>query len=129
MRCRSPLRRAGTAAHKWLAFLTELWGEDSTIQALQEVFGNLLGGDTTLQKVFLMVGPKRGGKGTIGRVLTGLLGAHHLAAPTLASLSTNFGLQPLIGRPLALISDARLSTKADSKIVVNACCRSAARIR
>jgi putative DNA primase/helicase len=76
-----------------------------------------------------MVGPKRGGKGTIGRVLTALLGAHHLAAPTLASLSTNFGLQPLIGRPLALISDARLSTKADSKIVVNACCRSAARIR
>jgi putative DNA primase/helicase len=103
--------------------------EDSTIQALQEIFGNLLGGDTTLQKVFLMVGPKQGGKGTIGRVLTGLLGAHHLAAPTLASLSTNFGLQPLIGRPLALISDARLSTKADSKIVVNACCRSAARIR
>lgn len=76
-----------------------------------------------------MVGPKRGGKGTIGRVLTGLLGAHQVAAPTLASLSTNFGLQPLIGRPLALISDARLSTKADSKIVVNACCRSAARIR
>ena len=47
-----------------------------------------------------------------------LLGAHHVAAPTLASLSTNFGLQPLIGRPLALISDARLSTKADAKVVV-----------
>jgi putative DNA primase/helicase len=68
--------------------------------------------------MFLLVGPKRGGKGTIGRVLTGLLGVHHVAAPTLASLSTNFGLQPLIGKPLALISDARLSTKADSKIVV-----------
>ena len=68
--------------------------------------------------MFLLVGPKRGGKGTIGRVLTGLLGAHHVAAPTLASLATNFGLQPLIGKPLALVSDARLSTKADSKIVV-----------
>src|SRR4029079_11210253 len=71
-----------------------------------------------LQKMFLLVGPKRGGKGTIGRVLTGLLGAHHVSAPTLASLSTNFGLQPLIGKPLALVSDARLSTTADSKIVV-----------
>jgi len=33
-------------------------------------------------------------------------------------LSTNFGLAPLIGKPLALVSDARLSMKADSKIVV-----------
>ena len=33
--------------------------------------------------MFLLVGPKRGGKVTIGRVLTGLLGAHHVAAPTL----------------------------------------------
>ena len=57
-------------------------------------------------------------KGTIGRVLTGLIGAHNTAAPTLAGISTNFGLSPLIGKPLALIADARLSSKADSKIVV-----------
>jgi putative DNA primase/helicase len=106
-------------AHGWLRFLAELWGDDdSSISALQEVMGYLLGGDTRLQKIFLFVGPKRAGKGTIGRVLTGLLGGHNVAAPTLASLSTNFGLAPLIGRPLALVSDARLSTKADSKIVV-----------
>jgi putative DNA primase/helicase len=82
------------------------------------VFGYVLSGDTRLQKIFLFVGPKRGGKGTIARVLTGLLGAHHVAAPTLASLATNFGLSPLIGKPLALVSDARLSMKADNKIVV-----------
>jgi putative DNA primase/helicase len=105
-------------ATAWLRFLAELWHDTTAIAALQEAIGYLLGGDTSLQKMFLLVGPKRGGKGTIGRVLTGLLGPHHVAAPTLASLSTNFGLQPLIGKPLALISDARLSTKADSKIVV-----------
>jgi putative DNA primase/helicase len=106
-------------ADRWLAFLDELWKDDTTaIETLQEVIGYLLGGDTSQQKMFLLCGPKRGGKGTIGRVLTGLLGAHHVAAPTLASLSTNFGLSPLIGKPLALVSDARLSTKADSKIVV-----------
>ena len=102
-----------------MAFLTQLWDDDTaTIGTLQEMLGHLLAGDTSQQKMFLLVGPKRGGKGTIGRVLTGLLGAHQVGAPTLASLSTNFGLQPLIGKPLALISDARLSTKADSKIVV-----------
>ena len=81
--------------------------------------GYILGGDTRLQKIFLFVGPKRGGKGTIGRLLTGLLGAHNVAAPTPAGLSTNFGLSPLIGKPLALVSDARLGGRAaDSKVVV-----------
>ena len=105
--------------HRWLLFLRDLWdGDESSIEVLQEVMGCIIGGDTRLQKIFLLVGPKRGGKGTIGRVLTGLLGSHNVAAPTLASLSTNFGLAPLIGKPLALVSDARLSTRADSKVVV-----------
>ena len=105
--------------NEWLSFLRQLWPDDpSSIAALQEVFGYVLGGDTRQQKIFLLVGPRRGGKGTIGRVLTGLLGAHNVAAPTMASLSTNFGLQPLIGSPLALISDARLGRKTDGSIVV-----------
>jgi putative DNA primase/helicase len=103
----------------WLNFLRELWPDDlSSIAALQETIGYILAGDTRLQKIFLLVGPKRAGKGTIGRVVTNLLGAHNVAAPTLASLSTNFGLSPLIGKPLALISDARLGGKADGQIVV-----------
>ena len=104
---------------RWLGFLRELWDDDeSSISALQEVMGYILGGDTRQQKIFLFVGPKRGGKGTIGRVLTGLLGAHNVAAPTLAGLATNFGLQPLIGKPLGLISDARLSGGRGSTMVV-----------
>ena len=51
-------------------------------------------------------------------MLGGLLGQHNVAAPTLASLTSNFGLSPLIGKPLAVVSDARLSTKADSLIAV-----------
>lgn len=104
---------------RWLEFLTQLWPDDpSAIRALQEMFGYILGGDTRQQKIFLLVGPRRGGKGTIGRVLTGLLGAHNVAAPTMASLGTNFGLQPLIGKPLGLISDARLSGRPDGQVVV-----------
>lgn len=68
--------------------------------------------------MFLIVGAKRGAKGTIGRVLAGLLGSPHVAAPTLASLSQNFGLQALIGKPLAIVSHARLSSRADSQVVV-----------
>ena len=90
------------APRQWLAFLNQLWPEDATsIDVLQEVFGYLLAGGTALQKIFLLVGPPRSGKGTIGRILTGLLGSHNVAAPTLSGLATNFGLSPLVGKPLA----------------------------
>jgi putative DNA primase/helicase len=104
---------------QWLRFLEELWEDDTeSITTLQEMFGYVLSGSTRLQKMFLVVGPKRSGKGTIGRVLTGLLGRHNVAAPTLSGMTSDFGLAPLIDRPLALVSDARLSDKRDSSIVV-----------
>ncbi len=103
----------------WLEFLDELWDGDQESKAtLAELFGYVLSGDTSQQKILSVVGPKRSGKGTIGRVLTGVLGAHNTAGPTLASLTQPFGLQPFIGKPLAIISDARLGSRANSTIAV-----------
>ncbi|WP_241968346.1 phage/plasmid primase, P4 family, partial [Streptomyces sp. ICBB 8177] len=62
-------------------------------------------------------GPSRSGKGTIARVLKELVGRDNLAGPTLAGLGTNFGLSTLIGKPLAVISDARLSGNDNSQVV------------
>jgi putative DNA primase/helicase len=101
----------------WLKFLRDLWGDDhESIDTLQEIFGYLAAGDTRQQKLFLIVGPRRGGKGTIARVLKGMLGAHNVAGPTLPSIATNFGLSPLIGKPVAIISDARLGGSDTSTI-------------
>jgi putative DNA primase/helicase len=102
----------------WLRFLATLWpGDQQSVDALQEMFGLALTADTTHQKAFLIVGPKRSGKGTIARVLTHLLGQSNVAGPTLSSLAQNFGLATLIGKRLAIISDARLSGKADQSII------------
>ena len=57
------------------------------------------------------------GKGTIARVLTALVGRDSVAYPTLASLQTNFGLAPLIGKQLAFITDARLGTRSDQAAI------------
>ena len=70
-----------------------------------------------MQKIFLVVGPKRSGKGTIGRVLTAMLGKGNVASPTLSSMSNQFGLQSLIGKPLAIIADARLSGRTDQAAI------------
>lgn len=93
----------------WLWFLSQLWPDDpDAIAALQEFFGYVLSGRTDLHKILLLIGPPRSGKGTLARILTALVGKGNMAGPTLASLATNFGLSPLLGKPLAVVSDARL---------------------
>ncbi|MCC7409533.1 MAG: hypothetical protein IT442_15825 [Phycisphaeraceae bacterium] len=95
---------------RWIKFLEQLWGDDlESVELLQEWMGHCLVADTSQQKMLLMVGPKRSGKGTIGRVLTRLVGAGNVVGPTTSSLAGTFGLQPLIGKSLAIVSDARFS--------------------
>jgi putative DNA primase/helicase len=104
---------------QWLEFLQALWPEDpSSIAALQEWFGYIISGRLDLHKILLLVGPTRGGKGAIARVLGALVGRENVAGPTLSSLGTGFGLSTLIGKPLAVISDARLPTGRSSQTVV-----------
>jgi putative DNA primase/helicase len=103
---------------RWLRFLDDLWGDEEMISTLAEIFGYILGGGTSQQKLFLAVGPTRSGKGTIARVLQALLGVENVAGPTLSGLSTQFGMSELIGKPLATISDARLNVRADATLSV-----------
>ena len=108
----------------WLRFLAELWpgGPDQTepapeIAVLQEFFGYVLSGRTDLQKILMLIGPTRSGKGTIARVLAALVGKGNVAGPTLDSLGTNFGLAPLLGKPVAVVSDARLGRANVNQVV------------
>lgn len=102
---------------RWLAFLREVWPdphEADCIVALQEFMGYLLTPDTRLQKALMFDGPRRSGKGTIGRVMRRLVGEANTTAPSMNSLGgTNFGLEPLLAKQLAIISDMRLSNKTD----------------
>jgi len=103
----------------WLEFLSSLWGDDEqSIALLQEYFGYALSGRLDMQKMLLLIGPIRSGKGTIARTLSKLMGGRkNVAGPTLASLGTNFGMSSLLGKPLAIISDARLGTTPSHLVV------------
>jgi P4 family phage/plasmid primase-like protien len=101
----------------WLKFLEEIFGDDpEALQLLQEWFGYCLMGDTSQQKMILIVGPPRSGKGTMARVIEKLLGPRNVVGPTASSLAQNFGLQPLIGKSLAIISDARFRGRQDAAL-------------
>jgi putative DNA primase/helicase len=108
---------AGKPTH-WLTFLGQLFGDDREAHdTLQDWFGYALAADTSQQKIFMVVGPRRSGKGTIGRTLTALLGRDSVIAPTLSGLQSNFGLAPLIAKSLAIISDARVGGKSDQAVI------------
>jgi len=101
-------------AKKWFKFLNDLLPNDiESQQTLQEIFGYVLTTDTSLQKIFLIIGPKRSGKGTIAKVLSHLIGLNNICSPTLNNLSGDFGLQPLIGKQLVIVSDMRIGNKTD----------------
>lgn len=103
----------------WKSFLTSLWDDDTdSIHALQQMFGYFLSSDTSYQKIFALIGLRRSGKGTIARVLRALLGADAVVNPTLDGLEETFGLQPLVGKTLAVIGDARLGGAREQPRVV-----------
>ena len=103
---------------KWLDFLAELWpDEPDAINVLGEWFGYIISGRLNLHKIMLTVGPTRGGKGVIARILTALVGKKNTCGPTLNSLGGDFGLAPLLGKSLAVISDARFVGKNGNVVV------------
>lgn len=107
----------------WLDFLHQLFdGDVQALELLQEWFGYCLTADTSQQKMLLMVGPRRSGKGTVARVGGRLVGQTNICGPTTSSLASNFGLQPLIGKTLAIVSDARFSGENISTVAERLLC-------
>jgi len=106
---------------EWLRFVNEVFPNPIAVALLQDWFGYLLLPDTALQKIMLLVGPTRSGKGVIQHVITALVGAGNVCAPSPNSLgSGNVGaLQPLIGSTVAFLTDARFGGRSD-KVAITA---------
>jgi putative DNA primase/helicase len=103
---------------RWIKFLEDLWPDDrEAVDALQEFFGYVISGRTDLHKIMLLIGPSRSGKGTIARILSALIGKGNVAGPTLGTLAGQFGLQSLLGKPLAVIPDARVAGASQALVV------------
>jgi len=101
-------------APRWQRFLDEVWPRnEEAISTLQEFFGLWLTDETKYQKALGLIGPPRSGKGTIGRVLKGLLGSTGYVAIGLQTLGEDFGMANLIGKKLALVPDVKLDRRAN----------------
>jgi P4 family phage/plasmid primase-like protien len=97
------------ACPQWLKFLAEAFEGDMEQPALlQEYAGYLLTNDISLQKLLLLCGVARGGKGTISAVLTGLVGKEQTAGFSLTAFAAQFGLEVLLGKLFAVCGEVEL---------------------
>ena len=104
---------------EWDKFIDSIWeGDAESAITLRQWMGYCLTNDTSMQKILLIQGDKRSGKGTIAKVITALLGERNVANPTMTDLGHRFGLEPLLEKLLAVIPDARMSNRTDSAAIV-----------
>jgi putative DNA primase/helicase len=108
-------------APRFEQFLEEVWpGDLEAQQCLLEMFGLILTDITKHQRCFMFIGPPRGGRGTIGRVLKGLIGPANYVGTSLRSLSEAFGMEDYVGKKVVVYTDVRLdgiSQRAQALIV------------
>lgn len=103
----------------WLKFLGEIFdGEKDQIEVLQQWMGYILTGQTRQQKFLLISGPKRSGKSILAKVMTAIAGHNNTASAMLSTLAGDFGLDPLVGRKLAILADERRLPKAEATKVL-----------
>ena len=105
---------------RWLQLLNEeIWPEDKqAVRCFRQWCGYLVSGRTDLHSVLFVVGPARSGKGTLGAVMSALVGERNVTRPMIGAFGRPFGLEPLIGKTLALVPDARLGNRADQAEIV-----------
>ena len=115
-----PYDPAAPRPDEWLRFLHEdlFPGRPEEVRLFRQWAGYQTTPDVSLQKMMLLVGPTRSGKGTILRVLRDLNGPSNVAAVTLKKLGSPFGLSPLLGKSALLLGDVRVSSARDRSAVV-----------
>lgn len=98
----------------WLKFLGEVFENDpDRIQLLQQYMGYLLVYDYRWQKMLIMAGESRSGKGTIAAVIRAIVGADAYVGTSLSNMSTDFGLHSLITAKVAVIGDAKQAARGN----------------
>jgi putative DNA primase/helicase len=72
-----------------------------------------------MQKIFLLIGPPRSSRGTIREIITQLLGPSNIASTSALSLGASFGLEPLLGKTVSVMGDARTGDSHDTAVVLD----------
>lgn len=93
---------------RFLEFLESVWdGDQELIESMKLWMGYVLTSDMSAQKFAVLIGESRAGKSTLARVMEALVGKKNTAACSLMQFGGDFGLEPLLGKRLAIFNDAQ----------------------
>jgi putative DNA primase/helicase len=92
----------------FLDFLASVWdGDDDLVRAMRLWMGYVLTSSMSAQKFAVLIGESRAGKSTLARVIEGLVGKRNTVACSLMLFGGDFGLEPVLGKRLAIFNDAQ----------------------
>ena len=95
------------SCHQWLHFLNDVFnGDQERVALIQEWFGYMLVRDYSYQKIMVLLGGPRCGKGTIGRVLAALVGDDNFSGGHLSAFANDAFLASLRSKTVVFIGDA-----------------------
>jgi putative DNA primase/helicase len=104
-----------------LQTLNEIFnGRQDCIALLQEWMGLQLVPDNRYEKLMLLVGRPRSGKGTVISMMNAMLGSKNVVSTNFAKLASRFGLHPLIGKLSAILPDAHIGRSVDAMAALEA---------
>lgn len=89
---------------------------EQSIRLLQQITKYLLLGNTDRQKFFLFIGVSRSGKSTLSELIRAMIADS--CSTSMATLGSEFGLQPLVGKSLAVLPDAHIG-RTDKQIILD----------
>jgi hypothetical protein len=82
------------------------WLDSSFHPTLDEFMGYAMTPDTRYEKLLALIGARRGGKSTVLRMLSWLVGESHVLSRTMNDLAEGFGLEGALDAKLLLVPDA-----------------------
>lgn len=96
-------------APRFVRYLNEIYpGKPDAQQGVKELIGIVCTDDLSYHKMWMFVGPKRGGRGTLGRVMKGMIGEENYLGTTFQTMGESFGMEGWIGKKLVVLHDATL---------------------
>ena len=91
----------------WVRYLKSIWGDDvESIRLVHQMLGYLLSGRHDLQKIFVLLGPPRAGKGTLLNLIQSIF-RDQAGAFKVARLDQEFAMQSMLGKAVVYDPDVR----------------------
>jgi putative DNA primase/helicase len=82
-------------------------GDEDSIRLLAQWLGYVCVPDMSMEKLMILLGPTRAGKGTIVNAMTAMLGKPQCMATSYQQLAEKFGMKPLVGKLAAILGETR----------------------